>query len=105
MKKHRPTQKDRIIQYIKNFGSITTLDAFRDLGITKLTTRISEMRRDGIVISGKPESVKNRYGEKCHIYRYSFPKDVDNICVCCGNIIPEGRQVCPTCEVGYEKIE
>lgn len=21
-----------------------------------------------------------------------------NTCVCCGNIIPEGRQVCPQCE-------
>lgn len=20
-------------------------------------------------------------------------------CVCCGNVIPEGRQVCPVCEV------
>lgn len=23
---------------------------------------------------------------------------VDNTCVCCGEIIPEGRQVCPRCE-------
>lgn len=22
----------------------------------------------------------------------------DNRCVCCGQIIPEGRQVCPVCE-------
>jgi hypothetical protein len=24
----------------------------------------------------------------------------DNTCVCCGEIIPEGRQVCPKCERG-----
>ena len=24
-------------------------------------------------------------------------------CVCCGEIIPEGRQVCPQCEGGTEK--
>ena len=23
---------------------------------------------------------------------------MDNYCVCCGAIIPEGRQVCPICE-------
>lgn len=23
---------------------------------------------------------------------------MENRCVCCGNIIPEGRQVCPNCE-------
>ena len=28
------TQKERIINYIKEFGSITSLDAYRDLGIT-----------------------------------------------------------------------
>lgn len=22
----------------------------------------------------------------------------DNTCICCGQIIPEGRQVCPECE-------
>ncbi|GEM_PF-2376145 len=25
----------------------------------------------------------------------------DNTCVCCGRIIPEGRQVCPSCEQKY----
>ena len=65
-------QHDRILQYMKDFGSITTLDAFRDLGITKLTTRISEMRRDGVNIIGTPEAVENRYGDKCHIHRYTL---------------------------------
>jgi RNA polymerase subunit RPABC4/transcription elongation factor Spt4 len=23
---------------------------------------------------------------------------MDNTCVCCGAVIPEGRQVCPNCE-------
>lgn len=23
---------------------------------------------------------------------------MDNTCICCGEIIPEGRQVCPVCE-------
>ena len=25
----------------------------------------------------------------------------DNRCVCCGDIIPEGRQVCPVCEMKF----
>lgn len=25
---------------------------------------------------------------------------MDNTCVCCGEIIPEGRQVCQKCEKG-----
>lgn len=70
------TQHDRILNYMKEFGSITTLDAFRDLGITKLTTRISELRRDGVQIIGTPEVVENRFGDKCHIHRYSLKEDL-----------------------------
>ena len=66
------TQHERILYYIKIFGSITTFEAFTELGITKLTTRISEMRRDGINIEGTPITVENRFGDKCHINRYTL---------------------------------
>ena len=42
------TQREAIIDYITKFGSITPMEAFADLGITKLATRISEMRKDGM---------------------------------------------------------
>lgn len=79
MGKIKENQHDRILKYIRDFGSITTLDAFRDLGITKLTTRISEMRRMGIAIEGTPETVENRYGDKCHINRYRLNKDASEV--------------------------
>ena len=28
---------------------------------------------------------------------------IENRCLVCGDIIPEGRQVCPNCEAGREK--
>ena len=70
MRNSRPNQCDRVIQYIKDFGSITTLEAFTELGIVRLGARISELRKNGVKIEDKPETVKNRYGEKCHIKRY-----------------------------------
>lgn len=63
-------QQEKILQYIADFGSISPMEAFADLGITKLATRISEMRRDGIDFSQKMEFGKNRYGEKVHYMRY-----------------------------------
>ena len=30
---------------------------------------------------------------------------MDNTCVFCGEIIPEGRQVCPQCEEKYGELE
>lgn len=36
-----------------NVGGITPMDAFRDLGITKLSTRIGEMKKQGVQIESK----------------------------------------------------
>lgn len=42
------TQQKSILDYIVAFGSITPMDAFMVLHITKLSTRISEMKVLGI---------------------------------------------------------
>ena len=71
------TQHDRIIDYMKKHGSITTLQAYNDLGITKLTTRISELRSSGKVINGERITVKNRFDEECHVNRYTLEEEVE----------------------------
>lgn len=63
-------QYERIRKYMDDFGSITPMDAFLDLGITKLATRIGEMIRDGEKISKQPETGENRYGDRIHYMRY-----------------------------------
>lgn len=69
------TQCDRIIEYIKTFGSISPLEAFRDLGITKLATRISEMRKTGMEFEQEYMKSKNRFGEDVYFMRYYLPKE------------------------------
>ncbi len=71
------TQKQRILQYIEQFGSITPLEAYGDLGITKLATRISEMRKSGMEFKIEMVQGKNRFEEPVRYARYSFP-DGDN---------------------------
>lgn len=66
------TQRDAILEYIKEFGSITPMQAFADLGITKLATRISEMRKDGMKFKIEMVSTKNRYGKSVNYAKYSF---------------------------------
>ena len=66
------TQREAILQYIEEFGSITPMQAFADLGITKLATRISEMRKDGMTFKIETVSVKNRYGKSVSYAKYSF---------------------------------
>lgn len=65
-------QRQRILAYIDQFGSISPFEAFVDLGITKLASRVSELiYQDGIPIKKEKEYVFNRYGEKVHYMRYS----------------------------------
>ena len=72
---HRPTQNNRILDYISVFGSITQLEALRDLGVMRLASRVSDLRSLGYPIASRMETVNNRYGEKCSIKRYYMKKE------------------------------
>ena len=71
---HKPTQNERILDYIARFGSITQLEALQDLGVMRLASRISDLRSEGYPIISTTEVVKNRFGEKCHIKRYKMER-------------------------------
>lgn len=68
------TQIERIVRYIDEHGSITPMDAFMDLGITKLATQISIMIRSGYGITKTMTKGKNRWGEPVHYMSYSWSK-------------------------------
>ncbi len=68
----KPTQNERIIDYINTFGSITQLEALQDLGIMRLASRVSDLKKQGYNIISKTEAVKNRHEETCYIKRYSL---------------------------------
>lgn len=64
------TQKERVLQYMQEFGSITPVQAFADLGIMRLSARIFDLEADGVQIGRTMERGKNRYGEAVHYTRY-----------------------------------
>lgn len=66
----KATQADRVLAYIERFGSITQIDAMRDLGVMRLASRISDLKKQGYPIVSDTESVKNRYEETCYVKRY-----------------------------------
>ncbi len=71
------TQKERILKYINDFGSITALEAMRDLGIQQLGARIDGLQKDGYEFKKQWEQSKNRYGEPVSYKRYSVEKMVE----------------------------
>ena len=66
------TQCERILQHMTDYGGISSLDAFRDLGCTRLGSRIHELRRRGYSIKSECIVEENRYGEKVRFKRYSL---------------------------------
>lgn len=75
---HKPTQNERIIDYMKQFGSITQLEALKDLGCLRLASRISDLKRLGYPITSGFDEVENRFGEKCRIKRYRLEEGAVN---------------------------
>lgn len=59
----RKGSKPRIIKYMRIHRGITSQDAFRDLGITRLSARIKELRDMGYNISTIMIDGQNRFGE------------------------------------------
>ena len=64
------TQADDVLQYMHDFGSITPLDAMKDLGVMRLAARINDLRNRGIQITSEMVTGKNRYGRTIHYARY-----------------------------------
>lgn len=64
------TQKQRLVEYLERYGSVTPLEALRDLGIYRLSAQIFTLRKEGYDIETETAVVSNRFGEKCHIANY-----------------------------------
>lgn len=65
------TQDERVLAYIREHGSITQIEALRELGVMRLASRVSDLRKQGYRITGKTVPVKNRWQEVCHVKQYS----------------------------------
>ena len=64
------TQKERIINYIRQFGSITSWEAYQDLGVMQLGARIDQLKKDGYTFKTEWVHKKNRFGEDVSFKKY-----------------------------------
>lgn len=77
MKDKKMTMKERILKYMKDFGSITTFQAFTDLGCTRLSEYIRQLREE-YYVADKWEVSTNRYGDKVQFKKYWIEYKYDN---------------------------
>ena len=72
----KSTQAQRVLNYIETFGSITQMEALNDLGVMRLASRISDLKRQGHAIVSETITVKNRFEEDCYIKQYRLKGEV-----------------------------
>lgn len=64
------TQRQSIIKYMREFESITSWEAYTNLGITQFATRVKELKEEGYLFITKWEKKKNREGKFVKFKRY-----------------------------------
>tara|TARA_A100001515_G_scaffold75355_1_gene59930 strand:+ start:44 stop:268 length:225 start_codon:yes stop_codon:yes gene_type:complete len=72
IKRRNNTHYTRLLEYLKEFKHITSLDAIKDLGNTRLSATIYELRKDGYNIISEDLTVKNRWGNNTTIAKYKL---------------------------------
>lgn len=64
--------EERVLNFIMEHKSITSLDGSRDLGIIHLPARIRCLKEKGVEIISEFIEVKNRFNEVCRVKVYSI---------------------------------
>lgn len=67
----------RVLNHLKQHGSITSLTAFQDYGITRLASCINRLRNAGYDICTVMMEGENRYGDSCRYANYVLKGEPD----------------------------
>ena len=71
----KSTQCEKVLEYMRTFGSITQIQALQDIGCMRLASRISDLRGQGYSIGRRIKTSKNRYGESVSFAEYYLEED------------------------------
>lgn len=67
---NKQAQVDRLRAYLLTGRSINPLEAWKTLGIYRLSARVFELREQGEKVVGEFIEVHNHFGEKCFVKAY-----------------------------------
>lgn len=72
------TQMDAIINHLKEHGDITSMQAIKLYGCTRLAAKIYDLRKRGYIIDTITEDGSTRYGTHCQFARYVLSRKQRN---------------------------
>jgi len=70
----KATQTERVLAYMEDNGAITPIEALAELGVMRLASRISDLKRLGVPIAKKMVTKENRWGEPVSFAEYSIAR-------------------------------
>lgn len=71
-----PSQWERVVKYMADFGSITRAEAMAEIGVANLPAVIDVIRHQkGIAVNTIEVAAKNRYGQDITYARYELIKE------------------------------
>ena len=74
----KATQCDKVLEYMRQFGSITKFEALADIGCKNLAHRISDLRQQGYAIGRRTKYGMNRYLEVVRFSEYYLINEKSN---------------------------
>ncbi|MBK0029225.1 helix-turn-helix domain-containing protein [Lactococcus sp. S47] len=75
--KDKMRHQDRVLEYIKEHGSITSFECTLELGIIDLPKKICLLQDEGFQFKKESITKKNRYGNSTTYKRYSLLESTD----------------------------
>lgn len=63
-------QRTMVLKHLKEYGSITSMEAFQLYGVTRLSSIIHHFRKMGINVHTIMTDGKTRYGSSCKFAKY-----------------------------------
>lgn len=67
------SQRKRLVSFLKKHGSVSRMEAFKELGIVELSSRIGEINAEGeYLITSDWEHSVNQFGEPIRYKRYKL---------------------------------
>ena len=70
------TQTQAVLDWLMTGDGITSFDAFKELGVTRLSAIIFNLRKKGYEIASEELTTINRFGSKVRYSRYTLESAV-----------------------------
>tara|TARA_R110000744_G_scaffold180156_4_gene299213 strand:- start:1130 stop:1405 length:276 start_codon:yes stop_codon:yes gene_type:complete len=70
-------QSDAVLWHLKTYGHITSYEAIKEYGATRLSAIIFNHRKNGYDIDSMPLKKKTRFGKSTTIAKYIYKKPIE----------------------------